>query len=152
MDSQESSNNNFNSLRNSRSLNKKNSATSKKSKKLKKSESQARHQQMTKSELMTQPMRLPGETTGTENETTSMPISSTNQNATTTPANTAMGNGVHQMNSKRVSNNRTPQSFVPSEKMISSGGNPTPAAATQNLQAAKMDTNISRAAASLKSH
>lgn len=62
MESQESSKN-FNSLRNSRSLQKKNSAAAtKKGKKLKKSESQARHQQLPKSELMTQQMmRLPDE-------------------------------------------------------------------------------------------
>ena len=47
---------NHNSLRNSKSLNKKLSQTGngKKVKKLKKSESQARHQQITKSEMMTQ--------------------------------------------------------------------------------------------------
>lgn len=44
----------LNQLRNSKSFQKgKMSATGKKSKKMKKSESQARHQQLTKSELMT---------------------------------------------------------------------------------------------------
>ena len=48
--------NTFHQLRNSKSLQKgKMSATGKKTKKMKKSESQARHQQLTKSELMTQP-------------------------------------------------------------------------------------------------
>ena len=46
--------NTFHQLRNSKSLQKgKMSATGKKTKKMKKSESQARHQQLTKSELMT---------------------------------------------------------------------------------------------------